>query len=80
MAAKNAKAVALILGRLGKPAEGEAAPEEAPAEESTGEMDEGLLTAADEAMAAMRSGDSRTFAAAMKHFVQMCGATEYPEE
>lgn len=75
--ARNPKAVALILGRLGKePAEG-AAPEEAPEE-----MDVGLEAAADEVLAAIHSGSSAELAGALKAFISQCSSSAgaYPGE
>lgn len=37
-----------------------------------GEMDEGMEVAAEEMMAAMQSGDARSFATALKSFLGMC--------
>jgi hypothetical protein len=41
-------------------------------EESKGEMDEGLLSAADDMMSAMKKGNSEAFAEALKAFIEMC--------
>lgn len=72
--AKNAKALALILGRLEKPAEGVP-----PADAEDDGMDEGLVAAAEEALTAMRAGDARAFAGAMKSLISMCSSTAYPD-
>lgn len=36
------------------------------------DMDEGQIAAADEAMAALKTGDAKAFAEALKAFVEMC--------
>jgi hypothetical protein len=73
--ARNPKAVALILGRLGKkPAGGEASEEEAPSE------DVGLESAAGDILTAIHNGDAGELAAALKSFHQQCSAAESSEE
>lgn len=69
MSGKDPKKIAsMIVMKVGKP-EGEG-----PKMQSM--EDDGLMSAAEEAMAAIEKKDVKAFAEALKYFVSMCGSDE----
>ncbi len=64
---KDAKGVAIILGRLAKDKKGEERPEET-------EAADGYTAAAEEVMSAVKAEDAELLASALKSFFTMCQA------
>lgn len=60
-----------LSGRKAEPEMGESNDEDPEAEYESEKLDDGQLTAAEEAMAAMQAGDAVAFGQALKSFLQM---------
>lgn len=70
------KLAALILVKKGK----DGAPDESKSMERKSDMDVGLVSAADEMLAAVEKKDTEGFAMALKDFISMCGDYSDQEE
>lgn len=74
---KKKSMASLIIGASAPPMDGMKAANEEQIEKP--EMDPGLLSAADEIMAAFESKDVQGFAEGLKSFLEMCEQPELPE-